>query len=89
MLDYVSYTVDVPVDIERLVSLRVGAFEDDDDDVYGFILEEHLKEFERSVPIGSDVYVNYDLVDIGGEVLDRLTTQFPHLFEYRDADVLF
>ena len=88
MLDYVSYTVDVPVDIERLVSLRVGGFEDDDG-VYEFILEEHLKEFERSVPIGSDVYVNYDLVDIGGEVLDRLTSQFPHLFEYRDADVLF
>lgn len=88
MLDYVSYTVDVPVDIVRLISFRVDAFEDDDG-VYEFILEEHLKEFERSVPIGSDVYVNYDLVDIGGEVLDRLTSQFPHLFEYRDADVLF
>ena len=86
MLNYVSYTVDVPVDIERLISLRVGAFEDDDD-VYGFILEEHLKEFERSVPIGSVVFVNYDSIDIVGEVLDRLTIQFPHLFEYRGADV--
>lgn len=88
MLDYVSYTVDVPVDIERLMSLRVGEF-GDDDDVYGFILEEHLKEFERSVPIGAVVFVNYDSIYIGVEVLDRLTIQFPHLFEYRGADVLF
>ena len=88
MFNYVSYTVDVPVDIERLISFRVGAFEDEDD-VYGFILEEHLKEFERSVPIGSDVYVNYDSIVIGVELWDRLTIQFPHLFEYRGADSSF
>lgn len=85
MRDYVSYTVDVPVDVEMLVSLRVGEFEDDDD-VYGFILEEHMKEFERLVPIGADVFENYNSIEVGEEVLDRLTGLFPHLFEYRGVD---